>query len=82
MLKLQRRDGQKRPVFIYRLLSAGTIDGSWRMRRFSSLNTYITTEKIFQRQVTKLGLSDCEHGSLLVICLVLTIRAALMRQAC
>ncbi|KZV80511.1 hypothetical protein EXIGLDRAFT_845467 [Exidia glandulosa HHB12029] len=35
------RDGQKRPVFIYRLLSAGTID-----------------EKIFQRQVTKLGLSD------------------------
>ncbi|KAI5123982.1 hypothetical protein M0805_006394 [Coniferiporia weirii] len=38
------RDGQKRPVFIYRLLTAGTID-----------------EKIFQRQVTKLGLSDCER---------------------
>ncbi|KIY62493.1 hypothetical protein CYLTODRAFT_438881 [Cylindrobasidium torrendii FP15055 ss-10] len=35
------RDGQKRPVFIYRFLTAGTID-----------------EKIFQRQVTKLGLSD------------------------
>ncbi|EJD52598.1 hypothetical protein AURDEDRAFT_181169 [Auricularia subglabra TFB-10046 SS5] len=35
------RDGQKRPVFIYRLISTGTID-----------------EKIFQRQVTKLGLSD------------------------
>ncbi|KAH7108135.1 P-loop containing nucleoside triphosphate hydrolase protein [Auriculariales sp. MPI-PUGE-AT-0066] len=35
------RDGQKKPVFIYRLLSTGTID-----------------EKIFQRQVTKLGLSD------------------------
>ncbi|KAG8908022.1 helicase [Tulasnella sp. 403] len=35
------RDGQKRPVFIYRLVTAGTID-----------------EKIFQRQVTKMGLSD------------------------
>ncbi|CAK5281379.1 unnamed protein product [Mycena citricolor] len=37
------RDGQKRPVFIYRLLTAGTID-----------------EKIYQRQVTKLGLSNCK----------------------
>ncbi|KAF8920583.1 SNF2 family N-terminal domain-containing protein [Mucidula mucida] len=36
------RDGQKRPVFIYRFLTAGTID-----------------EKIFQRQITKLGLSNC-----------------------
>ncbi|KAI0036857.1 P-loop containing nucleoside triphosphate hydrolase protein [Vararia minispora EC-137] len=35
------RDGQKREVFIYRLLTAGAID-----------------EKIYQRQVTKLGLSD------------------------
>ncbi|KAF9529285.1 P-loop containing nucleoside triphosphate hydrolase protein [Crepidotus variabilis] len=40
------RDGQKRPVFIYRLLTAGTID-----------------EKIYQRQVTKLGLSDSLMGS-------------------
>ncbi|TFK44573.1 P-loop containing nucleoside triphosphate hydrolase protein [Crucibulum laeve] len=39
------RDGQKRPVFIYRFLTAGTID-----------------EKIFQRQVTKLGLSDSLMG--------------------
>ncbi|KAG8963765.1 helicase [Tulasnella sp. 419] len=35
------RDGQKRDVFIYRLVTTGTID-----------------EKIFQRQVTKIGLSD------------------------
>ncbi|OSX66624.1 hypothetical protein POSPLADRAFT_1044000 [Postia placenta MAD-698-R-SB12] len=35
------RDGQKRPVFIYR---------------------FLTTEKIYQRQVTKLGLSD-SYGS-------------------
>ncbi|CAE6531661.1 unnamed protein product [Rhizoctonia solani] len=35
------RDGQKRPVFIYRLMTTGTID-----------------EKIYQRQVTKLGLSN------------------------
>ncbi|TFK75322.1 hypothetical protein BDN72DRAFT_511952 [Pluteus cervinus] len=39
------RDGQKRPVFIYRLLTTGTID-----------------EKIYQRQVTKLGLSDSLMG--------------------
>lgn len=35
------RDGQKRPVFIYRLFTAGAID-----------------EKIFQRQLTKITLSD------------------------
>ncbi|KAJ6497887.1 SNF2 family N-terminal domain-containing protein [Mycena sanguinolenta] len=40
------RDGQKRPVFIYRFLTAGAID-----------------EKIYQRQVTKLGLSNSLMGS-------------------
>jgi len=40
------RDGQKHPVFIYRLLTVGTID-----------------EKIYQRQVTKMGLSETFIGS-------------------
>ncbi|KZT04627.1 uncharacterized protein LAESUDRAFT_727800 [Laetiporus sulphureus 93-53] len=40
------RDGQKRPVFIYRFLTAGAID-----------------EKIYQRQVTKLGLSASLMGN-------------------
>lgn len=39
------RDGQKRPVFIYRLLTSGTID-----------------EKIFQRAITKMGLSESLVG--------------------
>ncbi|KAF5385986.1 hypothetical protein D9615_002412 [Tricholomella constricta] len=40
------RDGQKRPVYIYRFLTAGAID-----------------EKIYQRQVTKLGLSSSLIGT-------------------
>lgn len=35
------RDGQKRPCFIYRLITKGALD-----------------EKIFQRQITKMGLAD------------------------
>ncbi|TIC33683.1 hypothetical protein E3Q10_00704 [Wallemia mellicola] len=40
------RDGQTRPVFIYRFLTTGTID-----------------EKIFQRQLTKIGLSNSLMGN-------------------
>jgi len=40
------RDGQKRSVYIYRFLTAGTID-----------------EKIYQRQITKLGLSSTLIGN-------------------
>uniref|UniRef100_A0A0W0FFX5 Uncharacterized protein n=1 Tax=Moniliophthora roreri TaxID=221103 RepID=A0A0W0FFX5_MONRR len=40
------RDGQRKPVFIYRFLTTGTID-----------------EKIFQRQIIKLGLSNALMGS-------------------
>ncbi|KAK3828191.1 MAG: SNF2 family N-terminal domain-containing protein [Benniella sp.] len=39
------RDGQSRPVYIYRLLLAGTIE-----------------EKMYQRQLTKVGLSDALIG--------------------
>ncbi|TIA90542.1 hypothetical protein E3P99_01542 [Wallemia hederae] len=40
------RDGQTKPVFIYRFLTTGTID-----------------EKIFQRQLTKIGLSNSLMGN-------------------
>ncbi|KAH9485283.1 DNA repair and recombination protein RAD54B [Psilocybe cubensis] len=40
------RDGQKKPVYIYRMLTTGTID-----------------EKIYQRQVTKLALSESLIGT-------------------
>jgi DNA repair and recombination protein RAD54B len=56
-------DGQKRPVFIYRLLTAGAIDGNfflYERRTFSDRPWFV--EKIYQRQMTKLALSDCEHS--------------------
>lgn len=56
-----KRDGQKRPVYIYRFLTAGTIDGGLS-NEYKTLSSYVikNVEKIFQRQVTKLGLSNCE----------------------
>lgn len=54
------RDGQKRPVYIYRLLTTGTIDGEqWRRWQVVPFKL-VSSEKIYQRQVTKMGLSDCE----------------------
>ena len=55
------RDGQKRPVFIYRFLTAGAIDGMFTIQDAQrvQLTTRLCSEKIFQRQVTKLGLSNC-----------------------
>jgi len=52
-------DGQKRPVFIYRLLTAGTIDGEFTFYQGQDLKFNKASEKIYQRQVTKLALSDC-----------------------
>ena len=59
------RDGQKRPVHIYRFLTAGTIDGALFLN-ISLPETDISSyhlEKIYQRQVTKIGLSNCEHSA-------------------
>ena len=56
---LYRSDGQKRSVYIYRFLTAGTIDGeslsAFRAKRVANAPY---TEKIYQRQITKLGLSS------------------------
>ena len=48
------RDGQKHMVWIYRLLSTGTIDGS--SKTFFSQSD--SSEKIYQRQLTKQSLSS------------------------
>lgn len=61
LTSLRKRDGQKRPVYIYRFLTAGTIDGGLSNKN-ETWPSYIIddVEKIFQRQVTKLGLSNCK----------------------
>ncbi|KAG8756642.1 helicase [Serendipita sp. 396] len=56
-------DGQKRPVYIYRLLTAGTIDGKHYSLGWSCIGLISLTEKIFQRQITKIGLSDAMMGT-------------------
>ena len=56
---LYSSDGQKRSVYIYRFLTAGTIDGEFD--RFTARTLVLNvpnTEKIYQRQITKLGLSS------------------------
>ncbi|KAF9467257.1 SNF2 family N-terminal domain-containing protein [Collybia nuda] len=56
------RDGQKRPVYIYRFLTAGAIDGNLNISN-KAYEIQKHTEKIYQRQVTKLGLSNSLMGS-------------------
>lgn len=60
MLIPQYSDGQKRPVFIYRFLTAGTIDGEYTQCSMAGVSYGQCTEKIYQRQVTKIGLSNCQ----------------------
>ena len=55
-----KSDGQKRTVYIYRFLTTGTIDGKViPFIRGDCGYIHVDPEKIFQRQVTKLGLSHC-----------------------
>ncbi|KAF7790310.1 hypothetical protein EIP86_001264 [Pleurotus ostreatoroseus] len=58
------RDGQKRPVFIYRFLTAGSIDGKVHHLKNTFCYSRVYPEKIYQRQVTKLGLSNSLLGNL------------------
>jgi DNA repair and recombination protein RAD54B len=52
-------DGQKRSVYIYRFLTAGTIDGEfYRLVEMIHVANMWNPEKIYQRQITKLGLSS------------------------
>jgi hypothetical protein len=59
LISCRVRDGQKRSVYIYRFLTAGTIDGEslWLSKMMPVANGPIA-EKIYQRQITKLGLSN------------------------
>jgi DNA repair and recombination protein RAD54B len=56
---LHHSDGQKRSVYIYRFLTAGTIDGEFLSTfRANCVANMPYAEKIYQRQITKLGLSS------------------------
>lgn len=56
---LHDSDGQKRSVYIYRFLTAGTIDGEiYRLMETILVAEVPNAEKIYQRQITKLGLSS------------------------
>jgi hypothetical protein len=58
-LTFNRSDGQKRSVYIYRFLTTGTIDGEILSAFFTNLIANVPyAEKIYQRQITKLGLSS------------------------
>ena len=84
LMSWRKRDGQKRPVYIYRFLTAGTIDGGLFYMAETSLSCIDinTTEKIFQRQVTKLGLSNCKWVSIFKWLDVEVIIIALIGTVC
>jgi hypothetical protein len=61
------RDGQKRSVYIYRFLTAGTIDGeSLQRTKMMPVANVPIAEKIYQRQITKLGLSNSRFPHLVM----------------
>jgi len=73
------RDGQKRSVYIYRFLTAGTIDGkSLYLTMVMPVANVPIAEKIYQRQITKLGLSNSRSPFLVMRSEVDLLAAALI----